>query len=83
MSLTETKVTRTRAKRQPSPLSLASTTSLPPVRVLVADDAPDTRRALADLVITEPSLELVGIAAGAEEAVALAIASGPTSRSFT
>ena len=72
MSLTETKVTRTRAKRQPSPLSLASTTSLPPVRVLVADDAPDTRRALADLVITEPSLELVGLAGDAKEAVALA-----------
>ena len=73
MSLTETKVTRTRAERQSSPLSLLPpTTSLPRVRVLVADDQPDTRRALADLVVTEPSLELVGLAAGAEEAVALA-----------
>jgi len=41
------------------------------IRVLVADDEPETRRALADLVIAEPSLELAGVAADAEEAVEL------------
>jgi EAL domain-containing protein (putative c-di-GMP-specific phosphodiesterase class I) len=37
--------------------------------VLVADDEPNTRGALADLIIAEPSLELAGVAGDAEEAV--------------
>jgi EAL domain-containing protein (putative c-di-GMP-specific phosphodiesterase class I) len=42
------------------------------VRVLVADDDPEVQAALADLVDGEPTLELVGVAAEAEEAVWLA-----------
>lgn len=42
------------------------------VRVMIADDDPDIRDALADLVASEPSLELVGTAANAREAVELA-----------
>ncbi|MFB3739659.1 MAG: EAL domain-containing protein [Candidatus Velamenicoccus archaeovorus] len=40
--------------------------------MLVADDHPKTRRALADLVGAEPSLELAGVAHDAEGAVRLA-----------
>lgn len=42
------------------------------VRVLVADDEPDLRDALTDLLAQEPSLALVGSAADADEAVSLA-----------
>ncbi|MBI2238575.1 MAG: response regulator transcription factor [Actinobacteria bacterium] len=41
----------------------------PRLRVLIADDNPVTRSALADLVLNEESLELVGVARDAEEAV--------------
>jgi EAL domain-containing protein (putative c-di-GMP-specific phosphodiesterase class I)/CheY-like chemotaxis protein len=42
------------------------------VRVLLADDEPDLRDALTDLLAQEPSLALVGAAADADEAVSLA-----------
>ncbi len=44
----------------------------PRLRVLIADDNALTRNALADLVLNEESLELVGAARDAEEAVQLA-----------
>jgi EAL domain-containing protein (putative c-di-GMP-specific phosphodiesterase class I)/AmiR/NasT family two-component response regulator len=40
-----------------------------PIRVLVADDEPVIRSALADLISAHPELELVGTAADAEEAI--------------
>jgi DNA-binding NarL/FixJ family response regulator/EAL domain-containing protein (putative c-di-GMP-specific phosphodiesterase class I) len=43
-----------------------------PVRVLVADDDPEFRSALAELIEQEPTLELVGLAADADEALRLA-----------
>ena len=42
------------------------------VRVLLADDEPDLRDALTDLLAQEPTLALVGAAADADEAVRLA-----------
>jgi EAL domain-containing protein (putative c-di-GMP-specific phosphodiesterase class I)/CheY-like chemotaxis protein len=42
------------------------------VRVLLADDEPDLRDALTDLLAQEPTLALVGAAADADEAVTLA-----------
>jgi EAL domain-containing protein (putative c-di-GMP-specific phosphodiesterase class I)/DNA-binding NarL/FixJ family response regulator len=42
------------------------------VRVLLADDEPGVRGALAELVQAEPSLALVGVAGDADEAAALA-----------
>jgi EAL domain-containing protein (putative c-di-GMP-specific phosphodiesterase class I)/CheY-like chemotaxis protein len=42
------------------------------VRVLVADDEPDLRDALTDLLAHEPSLALVGAASDADEAVSMA-----------
>ncbi len=47
------------------------------IRVLVADDEPEVRAALADLVASDASLELVGAAADADEALALARARRP------
>jgi DNA-binding NarL/FixJ family response regulator len=43
-----------------------------PVRVLLAEDAPAVRNALAALLATEPGLELVGSAEDAVEAIELA-----------
>ncbi|MDQ3991092.1 MAG: EAL domain-containing protein [Actinomycetota bacterium] len=43
-----------------------------PIRVLIADDEPVVRDALAELVGTEDSLELVGVAGDAKSAIALA-----------
>ncbi len=43
-----------------------------PVRVLIADDDEGVRRAIARLVSSKASLEIVGLAADAEEAVELA-----------
>jgi EAL domain-containing protein (putative c-di-GMP-specific phosphodiesterase class I)/DNA-binding NarL/FixJ family response regulator len=43
-----------------------------PIRVLLADDEPDVRGALADLIKEEPNLLLVGVAEDAEEAIRLA-----------
>jgi EAL domain-containing protein (putative c-di-GMP-specific phosphodiesterase class I)/CheY-like chemotaxis protein len=48
-----------------------------PIRVLVADDEPNVRAALTELVNLEPSLELVGIAGGAADAVSLAQSTQP------
>jgi EAL domain-containing protein (putative c-di-GMP-specific phosphodiesterase class I)/CheY-like chemotaxis protein len=42
------------------------------VRVLVADDEPALREALAELFAQEPTLDLIGLAADAEEAATLA-----------
>lgn len=47
------------------------------VRVLVADDEPDLRDALTDLLAHEPSLALVGAASDADEAVSLALREQP------
>src|SRR3989442_3672833 len=43
-----------------------------PLRVLIADDEPAIREALADLVGSEDSLELVAVATGTDEAIDLA-----------
>jgi EAL domain-containing protein (putative c-di-GMP-specific phosphodiesterase class I)/CheY-like chemotaxis protein len=42
------------------------------LRVLIADDEPDVREALAELLSRSPGLEVVGLAADAAEAIALA-----------
>lgn len=55
-------------KRMSSELSQASSAD-DRVRIVVADDQPLMRRAIADLVHDEPCLELVGEAANGEEAV--------------
>src|SRR5919204_1012772 len=47
------------------------------IRVLVAEDEPSVRAALVALIQAEPSLELVGEAAAAPEAIALAAAERP------
>ena len=47
------------------------------VRVLVADDEPALRDALSELLAQEPSLALVGAAADADEAVAMAAREQP------
>src|SRR5437870_1110487 len=47
------------------------------IRVLVADDEPDLRQAISDLVEGEDDLELVGAASNATEAAALAESSKP------
>ena len=47
------------------------------IRVLVADDEPAVRAALAELIETEDTLELVGTAKDAQEAIELAIRERP------
>jgi EAL domain-containing protein (putative c-di-GMP-specific phosphodiesterase class I)/AmiR/NasT family two-component response regulator len=47
--------------------------SSPRIRVLVADDDPHVRLVLADVIRSDASLELVGIAASGTEAVALSL----------
>ena len=47
------------------------------IRILIADDEPSVREALADLIATEPSLELVGMAEDAGQAAELAVAHHP------
>ncbi len=47
------------------------------IRVLVADDEPVVRAALAELVDAEDTLELVGVAKDAQEAIELAIREHP------
>ena len=47
------------------------------IRVLIADDEPTLRDALADLITSEGSLRLVGAAGDAEEAISLAEAIRP------
>ncbi len=47
------------------------------IRVLVADDEPAVRAALAELVEAEETLELVGVAKDAEEAIELALREHP------
>lgn len=49
----------------------------PPIRILIADDEPALRGALADLLAHEDSLLLVGEAGDAEQAIQLADASRP------
>jgi EAL domain-containing protein (putative c-di-GMP-specific phosphodiesterase class I)/CheY-like chemotaxis protein len=67
--------------REPSLAELSAlSTDLEPeglLRVLVVDDENQARRLLADLVIGEESLELVGIAKDAQEAVELAMRENP------
>ncbi len=48
-----------------------------PIRVLVADDEPEVREALAVLINEEPTLELVGAAGDADEAILMADAQPP------
>jgi EAL domain-containing protein (putative c-di-GMP-specific phosphodiesterase class I)/DNA-binding NarL/FixJ family response regulator len=47
------------------------------IRVLIADDETEVRAALADLIGSEPSMELVGAAADAAEAIEMAQAHRP------
>jgi EAL domain-containing protein (putative c-di-GMP-specific phosphodiesterase class I)/CheY-like chemotaxis protein len=47
------------------------------VRVLIADDEPKVRHALAELILEEGSLELVGTAGDAAQAIAMATAAHP------
>ena len=49
-----------------------------PITVLVADDDPTIRSALAALIASEPDLELAGSVSDAEEAIELARAAQPT-----
>ena len=49
----------------------------PPIRVLIADDEAVLRAALADLVQSDDSFELVGSARDADEAIAMAEATKP------
>lgn len=53
------------------------TTGTAVVRVMIADDDLDIRDAMADLIASEPSFELVGTAANAREAIELAAATRP------
>jgi DNA-binding NarL/FixJ family response regulator len=48
------------------------------IRVLIAEDAPIVRHALASLLAAEPGIELVAAAGDAEEAVEKAAATRPT-----
>jgi EAL domain-containing protein (putative c-di-GMP-specific phosphodiesterase class I) len=52
-------------------------TPAPPIRILIADDEPALRGALADLLAHEESLLLVGEAGDADQAIELAVASRP------
>jgi EAL domain-containing protein (putative c-di-GMP-specific phosphodiesterase class I)/DNA-binding NarL/FixJ family response regulator len=65
----------------PLPRTEAAATVLlvsgPPIRVLIADDEAVLRAALADLVRSDDSFELVGAARDADEAIALAEATKP------
>jgi hypothetical protein len=54
-----------------------------PIRVLIADDEPALRIALADLLANEDRLTLVGAAGDAGEAIKIAVDERPTSRSWT
>ena len=47
------------------------------IRVLIADDEPELRGALADLIASDETLELVGTAGDADEAIELAKANRP------
>lgn len=53
------------------------------IRVLIADDEPAFREALADLVRSDSSLQLVGLARDAEEAVEFAMVRRPDVASWT
>jgi DNA-binding NarL/FixJ family response regulator len=47
------------------------------IRVLIAEDEPGVRDAMADLVASDPSMDVVGTAADAEEAIEIARARKP------
>jgi EAL domain-containing protein (putative c-di-GMP-specific phosphodiesterase class I)/CheY-like chemotaxis protein len=47
------------------------------IAVLIADDEPELRSALADLISSEGHLRLVGVASDADEAIELAISTSP------
>ena len=42
------------------------------IRVLIAEDEPAVRSALADLLASDPAVDVVGMGADADEAIALA-----------
>jgi signal transduction histidine kinase len=48
-----------------------------PIRVLIAEDEDSVREALTDLVGSDPSLEVVGLAADAEQAIEMGATLGP------
>src|SRR5436190_17422055 len=48
-----------------------------PIRVLVAEDDPQLRAALTDLLSDEPGLHVVGAAADADEAISMAAEHAP------
>ncbi len=52
-------------------------TPAPPIRILIADDEPALRGAIADLLAHEDSLVLVGEAGDADQAIELAVSSRP------
>jgi EAL domain-containing protein (putative c-di-GMP-specific phosphodiesterase class I)/FixJ family two-component response regulator len=52
-------------------------TPAPPIRILIADDEPALRGAIADLLAHEDSLVLVGEAGDADQAIELAVARRP------
>lgn len=47
------------------------------IRVVLADDQPQVRAAMADLLDLEPDLELVGVASSGDEAATLCTAAAP------
>jgi DNA-binding NarL/FixJ family response regulator len=51
--------------------------SMDPIRVVIADDDDAILRTLSDLIFTDASLELVGVAHDTSEVIALALAESP------
>lgn len=45
---------------------------MPPIHVLIAEDEPDVREALADLIASDDGMDVVGTASNADEAIELA-----------
>jgi signal transduction histidine kinase len=61
----------------PEPSAIPIPRSAERIRVLIAEDEPTVRSALADLLASDPAVEVVAMAADADEAVALASQTAP------